>query len=248
MTSLVGIYCTNGVVIGADSSATFAKGTTPTIEQPTQKIQIIGNSVIVAGTGSIGLGQRFINIVKTAWAENKFSGTHFDIAKYLCKTTRQDFAETSVEKGKYGALVAIPASKKVHLCEFGVMDFQPEFKTDDMWFCSMGATQTITDSFLAFIREVFWSEGMPNIHGGIFAATWTLDHVIRINPGGVNRPVKLAVLERIKREYKARMISKSELGEYRQHIDEIQSDITDIAKKWLSVEQPMVRSVPEVPK
>lgn len=57
MTILVGLLCKEGIVIGADSSATFGSAQFRTIEQPTDKIEIIDNQIIVAGTGQIGLGQ-----------------------------------------------------------------------------------------------------------------------------------------------------------------------------------------------
>lgn len=61
MTVLVGVLCQDGVVIGADSSMThtLATGQTGTIEQPTDKIYRVGPDVLIAGTGVVGLVQRF---------------------------------------------------------------------------------------------------------------------------------------------------------------------------------------------
>ena len=59
MTAIVGLHCSDGVVIGTDSSTTFAGAARPTIEQPTRKIDIVGGRVIVATTGAVGLAQRF---------------------------------------------------------------------------------------------------------------------------------------------------------------------------------------------
>jgi 20S proteasome alpha/beta subunit len=57
MTSIVAIRCKDGVVMGADSSATFGDGGhVRTIEQLTdRKIEIVGNTtkLIIAGTGYI---------------------------------------------------------------------------------------------------------------------------------------------------------------------------------------------------
>lgn len=66
MTILVGIKCKDGVLIGSDSSATFAAGQIRTIEQTTKKIEIVDGKIIVAGTGQIGLGQRFCHQVEQA--------------------------------------------------------------------------------------------------------------------------------------------------------------------------------------
>ena len=51
MTAIIGIYCRDGVVIGADSSASFSH--TPafrTIEQQVRKLEVIGSQIILART------------------------------------------------------------------------------------------------------------------------------------------------------------------------------------------------------
>ena len=245
MTAIVGIKCKDGIVIGADSSATFASGRQRTIEQPTEKIDIIGDCVIVAGTGQIGLGQRFCEIVRTAWAEKHFQQSPMEVAKSLTTTTIQDFISTNTPKEQYGALVAFPAEHKFQLCEFAVTDFQPELKTEKLWYVSMGSGQHITDPFLAFIREVFWDDGLPNVNEAIFAVTWTLDHAIKVNPGGVNYPIQIAVLENTKKGFQARKLDKTDLGQHFQNIDEAKNRLRD----YRNNHQPSAQvEIPEIPK
>ena len=76
MTAIVGIRCKDGVVIGADSSATFGDGVgNRFIEQSTRrKIEIIGESVIVAGTGAVGHMQRFSAVIQKLWDTKSISG------------------------------------------------------------------------------------------------------------------------------------------------------------------------------
>lgn len=203
MTAIVGIKCRDGIVIGSDSSATF--GPHPnikTIEQPCKKVEVISNQVILTGTGSVGLHQRFREIVTKYWADKKYrlpggtvSKTQFDIAKELSALAIQDFVSTMADKGQYGALLAFPAGGSLHLCEFQVADFQPEFKEGQIWFVSMGSGQTITDPFLGLMRRVFWPNDLPSLSEGTFVATWTLDHVIRLNTGGINAPSQIAILD-----------------------------------------------------
>jgi hypothetical protein len=63
MTVIVGILCSDGVVIGTDSAiATGRLSTGYTIERQDEaalKIEIIGTDVITAVTGATGLAQRF---------------------------------------------------------------------------------------------------------------------------------------------------------------------------------------------
>jgi hypothetical protein len=55
MTSVVGALCKDGVVVGSDSAATFVAGGMRTIEQPTEKLVVVRDHIIVAGTGQVGL-------------------------------------------------------------------------------------------------------------------------------------------------------------------------------------------------
>src|SRR5882762_5100743 len=199
MTAIVGVLCRDGLVIGTDSSTTLTSGAGQrTIEQPTEKIHIYSNAVIVAGTGQVGLGQRFGRIVEVAYEEKVFRSTqhHTAVGTELCKRAIADFVSTNVSKGSYGALVGFTLAERPYLCEFSDADFQPEFKSETIWYCSMGSGQTITDPFLAFMREVFWGRGLPTVQDATFAVTWTLDHAVQINPGGINGPVRIAVMER----------------------------------------------------
>jgi hypothetical protein len=86
MTAIVGIYCRDGIVIGADSSASFAHTPTfRTFEQRVRKLEVIGGQIILASTGAIGLGQRFSNIVERYWNDKKGVGkSHHEVARELC--------------------------------------------------------------------------------------------------------------------------------------------------------------------
>jgi opacity protein-like surface antigen len=66
----------DGVVIGADGSATLGDGgMLRIIEQPSsKKIEIIGERMIIAGTGYVGPMQRFASVVKELWNGNAFKG------------------------------------------------------------------------------------------------------------------------------------------------------------------------------
>lgn len=245
MTAIVGVYCRDGVVIGTDSSTTFTQGALHTIEQPSDKIYIVGDRIIIAGTGQVGLGQRFVNIVQNSWNAKEINGTGLEVAKRLCIKTVDDFASTGVRGNNYGALVAYPASGKHHLCEFAITDFQPELKTENIWYCSMGSTQAITDTFLAFTRDIFWAEGPPTVADAIFSVTWTLDLAVEINPGGVNAPVRIAVLRNNhKGQLFAELLTEEELGETRQAVQDMKERMQGIMKGYR--ENPSTAAIPSV--
>jgi 20S proteasome alpha/beta subunit len=223
MTAIVGVLCRDGLVIGADSSTTFASSVgSPIIEQPTEKLCLISSCIIVAGTGQVGLGQRFCHVVEKAYDEKVFFGMKHptDVGNEVSKRARDNFAYTGANKGTYGALVGFALGDKPYLCEFAVADFQPEFKTDTMWYGSMGSGQPITDPFLALMREVFWDKGPPSVQDATFAVTWALDHAIEVNPGGINGPARISVLEKNQGKYRTRLLDDAALEEHRQNIEQ----------------------------
>lgn len=244
MTAIVGILCQQAVVIGTDSSATFGSGNLQTIEQPIEKLLVVAENIIVAGTGQVGLGQRFSSIVEKAWADGIFKNQPLQIGKYLSRTAIEDFGSTHAEKGTYGALVAFPAKQRVHLCEFAVRDLQPEFKTEQMWYCSLGVTQTITDSFLALMRGLFWQSGPPNVNDGIFAVSWALDHAVEVNPGGVNKPIRVAVLSRRTGQAKVEMLPDMVIDEHRQNINGAKDALREYCRNLHRIDE----TTPNVPR
>ena len=147
--------------------------------------------------------------------------------------------------GQYGALVGFPIGNQPFLCELAVADFQPEFKDKGIWYVSMGSGQPITDPFLALMRSVFWTNGLPSVQDATFAVTWALDHAIEVNPGGINGPIRVAVLEqdpKHKNKVIARMLEDSELQEHEDNIEGAKDVLRDYASAQRSSE-----NAPDVP-
>ncbi|MGD0815689.1 MAG: hypothetical protein ABSA83_19015 [Verrucomicrobiota bacterium] len=253
MTALVGILCKDGVVIGSDSSATF--GPHPqfhTIEQRVKKICIIEDRIIVAGTGEIGLGQRFCETVRQQWQKMPFRDQlPMQIAKEFCKGGIDDFAHTKAQQGTYGAMVAFPTKgNKFHLCEFSLLNFQPELKTGDMWFTSMGSGQPITDPFLALLKRVFWREVQPLVDEGVFAASWTLQHVIELNPGGINGPPQIAVLQPLSEkdpQLRARLLDDAAISEHLDNVTAAEKHLGNYKESLKSRGKPIPNPPPNIP-
>ena len=247
MTAIVGVLCRDGLVIGIDSSTTFTSGAGQrTIEQPTEKLEIYSDAVIVAGTGQVGLGQRFGRIIEVAYDDRVFVGTrhHTEVGTEICKRTTENFGVTGVQRGQYGALVGFSLGTRPYLCEFAIDDFQPEFKTERLWYCSMGGGQQITDPFLGLMREVFWRDGLPSVQDATFAVTWSLDHAIQVNPGGINGPVRIAVMEKYDGRYRARLLKGEDLEEHRQNIEQAKERL----RTFSASQRADSPDTPEIPK
>jgi len=245
VTAIVGVLCRDGVVVGTDGATTFGGGRLRTIEQPTEKLTIVDGSVIVAATGSAGQAQRFNALIRQACDQQLFDQANAIFAgKTISRAIIEDLQSTYCQLGQLGALVGLPLQGQARLCEFGLADLQPEWKDERIWYCSMGSTQSITDSFLALMREVYWSEGQPSLQDGVFAVLWTLQHAVAVNPGGVNLPIRIAVLERAPSgELRARMLRNGELQEHRQNIGEAKRKLQELRQLHRSVD-----SAPDAPR
>lgn len=94
----------------------------------------------------------------------------------------------------FGAMIAAPIKGEPCLVEYATNNFQPEFKKDKLFYVSMGSGQPLADPFLAFVSRVLWKDELPDLELGKFGVYWTLSHTIRLAPGMVGPPIKIAVL------------------------------------------------------
>jgi 20S proteasome alpha/beta subunit len=233
MTVLVGVKCTDGVVIGADSAATSAAGPVHLLKMASDKIEIVGGRVIVAGTGQIGLGQRFAKIVSDAHEAKVFQGNRVDVAKKLSAGGVADLGATGASRGQYGALVAAPIEDDGCLIEFAINDFQPEIKTQKLNFVAMGSGQMLAEPFVSFVARTFWQSKMPDVQSAIFGVHWALAHTIRCAPGGVGDPIVIATLTKQKKGWCAELLPDEVLGEQAQHMAAIEDVIANYKEKLL---------------
>src|ERR1700687_3890450 len=72
MTLIVGLKCSDGVVVGADGISTFGNAAGHTIRQVTTKLEVIADKVVIGVSGSVGLAQRFKSEVEDLYADRKF--------------------------------------------------------------------------------------------------------------------------------------------------------------------------------
>jgi hypothetical protein len=240
VTIIVGVKCIDGVVIGADSAATSSIGPQRLIQIVSEdKINIVGGKVIIACTGAVGLSQRFHGVVKGAWDAPKkwFQKPMAECLRDLTRATLQDFDHTAVpryplQQGglQFGSLMAAPMDGGAQLIEFGSLDFQPEIKKDQLHFVSIGSGQVLADPFLAFVSRVLWGAKPPDVQLGAFGLYWVLSHTIQYAPGGVGKPIKIAILKKEKGDWVARSMEGDELQEPEQHVAEIEKLIAGYPK------------------
>lgn len=231
MTVIIGVQCTDGVVIGSDSSATIATGggQYPTIEiGPVTKVRIVAQSVVFASTGAGGLAQRFAEVLQATTAPTTFRNKNaHEAGKAIASAAIAEFSSTNCPKGQFGALVGFKCASGFCLCEYPPTDFQPEWKTAELWFASMGAGQPITDPFLAFLKKVLFQGTQPSVSEGALCVAWALEHVIELNTGGINGPSQIAVLSNDARDRqpRARLLDDDEISAHLDYVRAAESHL-----------------------
>lgn len=242
MTVLVGVRCSDGVAIGADSIATSAAGQFPLIHLDADpKIRIFNNRVIVATSGPVGYAQRLDYHVQAALDGGVF--TNFTAREAVANIPRRflpDLQETRAPNWgqdglRFGALIAAVVRDGPFLAEFGSTDFQPELKNGRTFFVSIGSGQILAGPFLAFVCRVLWKGNMPDVDHGKFGVYWVLAHTLKLAPGKVGPPIRLATLRQLGSDWVAR---EQDTQESAQYIDELENHIGQFAPRATVEEQP----------
>jgi hypothetical protein len=198
-----------------------------------RKIQIFEERVIVATTGSIGFSQRLHFHVDAAVKGRVFDNLDIrESSGNISKRLLTDFAGTNVmhhpqEGLRFGALLAAKVKDGHYLAEYATTDFQPEIKKDKLFFVSMGSGQVLADPFLAFVRRTLWKDQMPTVDEGKFGVYWVLDHTVRLAPGRVGPPIRLATLRQVGDKWIA---SQQDTQESAQYIAELEAWIGEFVR------------------
>ena len=235
MTLIVGIKCNDGVVMGADSAATFATPTgRSTVIQSATKLQIPAGPIITATSGPMGLGQLFSESIGKLWKEKKIGwGVSREDGMRLIRGAILQDAQVALQSAAIAAqsigqaaasmsarsstLVALPVGGGAELisCDHAG---NPEAAID-LPYIAIGSGQIPANPFLAFIRRVFWPTGLPRLSQATLAVVWALEHCISIHPGGVDGPIQLAILsKRSGKELTAKILDKPEIDSHREQI------------------------------
>jgi len=242
MTLIVGIKCSDGVVLGADGAATFGNLGQHTIRQPVRKLTLVQNRLIVGVSGPVGLGQRIAGEVLKLSEAGELSchkphemgplirGKIFDLTwgpeLNVAAIAQKALGQAGVQGALSATLIAVSVSETPCLVQFDHLG-APELATDDLPFVAVGSGEPIADTFLAFLKQIFWPKRLPNLQEGILTAVWTLDQAIKTHPGGVADPIQIATLRQEGKEPVARELAEQELEEHRQAISAAEKTLTE---------------------
>lgn len=226
MTVVVGIYCSDGVVIAADSALTINS----VIEEAyLKKIACLSDDLVVGFAGDLGFAQRFRQVVKDIWnnperiqiGSDEFhkiielfsTNGIMEFLKYVRPTDPINIPSTFV--------IGFAHAGQHHLCMLPAGNFQPMVINENLPFCSLGSGHYLTNPFLSFIKKVFWSgESCPKLPVGIFSAVMAMYLAVELNAGGINAPIHIAILEKQSDGYACRKLHEDELSVHQENCKE----------------------------
>jgi len=257
MTIVIGQLCSNGIVIGADGACTLNRPDgSYTSRMPIKKLCLVDKSLIYGFSGDVGFSQQLFSAINNLWNKKELVGKSLHQAREILRlrmyeATKNEFAIAEQTKNMFPpnwiisqSLIAVILDHKPCLIQFDHL-FAATSATDELSFFSIGCGQNIADPFLAFLKEVFWKNRLPNLSEGIFTVLWTLRHAIRTSPGGVSDPIQVAVLESNGTEGSARFLEEGELeGEHQQAIQGVEEYLRNFQ---IVMQQPKEGSVVKLP-
>lgn len=248
MTLIVGIKCSDGVVIGADGAATLGNSLGQrTVIQPVTKLQVIRGRIVMGVSGQVGLSQLYCDRVEGLWRDNKL-GLEVrlpDVMRLVHNAIYQDAqsaiagAAASVPFLGNNAAAAVAVTASVIALPVGGITGRPELiecnhlgmaevKTTDLPYVAIGSGQSLADPFLAFLRRIFWPNSLPKLADGAFATVWTLLHAIKVAPAGISEPIQVATLGYKGRELFASEFTPEQLQEHRQNVHDAERHLANL--------------------
>ena len=247
MTLVIGVRCGDGIVIGADSIATYAtpKGEYTVEQKMDSKVHKVDDNMLYAFAGDIGLGQDVMHSVSKSWERNK-SKSKENIRKSLSKAVLEPINEYAKRSGDVRTLlpsepvhdpsiisiVAFIAKDQPTLIRYS-LEGHPEEYTNRLSFVAIGSGQEDADPFLAFVKRVAWDDRQPRtVKQGIVGVLWALQYVSDSSSSiGVGGPFSIGVLEKEKDEWKASVLEEERLGLYKGAIDSAERSLEEELNK-----------------
>lgn len=209
MTLIIGIKCSDGVVLGADGAAMISSQIGQfSIQQPIEKkLQVIGdNKAVLAVSGPVALGQKFKSILEDFLADSQLTspihmGTKqlqqlfwppVELQMAIAEKAKGCLGQLAIQNALSESIVVLVTSGDLRLL---VCDQQCSFEElEDISFTAIGSGLNYAFPFLAFLKRVFFPNALPDTRVGVFCTVWSLIHSIKTAPGGIAEPLQIMVI------------------------------------------------------
>lgn len=251
MTLIIGVKCSDGIVIGADDAVTIGALDAPTARQKIHKLTLWGGDLLMGVSGALGVAQQLEDAIQERWitaskpdvefAQRTYKNVLALLREAVWSVVEVELQHAAVAKPALGSkseasavthsMFAFATPKGPHLVTFNQQATPEEAR--EMPFISIGKGSRYADPFLGFLREVVWKETKPPVKEGVVAVYWSLVHVSRTSTGGVGNPGQIMVMEQEAGTWKGREVSSDDLMEQQQFVDSLEEEIRALPKRLL---------------
>lgn len=193
MTVVVVFHCADGTVIAADSMITPSMGGISVGHHHGRKIEVLPGPQLFAFAGDQGQASRFKIMAQHLHVQIAGLAHALDYGLGMSGGIIQQFANTGIVGNAIGTntILAFCHGGSHHCCMFEGQ-LQPRLLDEHHFYAALGSGKLSADPFLRFLVDVFCQNGRPTLREAVFLATWTVQHVIETNPGGVAGPIRVA--------------------------------------------------------
>lgn len=229
MTVAIAFYCSDGVVIGADSMLTPNMGNIAVGHHKGQKVHILTGPQVFAFAGDQGQAARFQIMAEGSHGMIGGVGHTIDYPIALTQSLIQQFHATGIGNSiNLNCFLSFHRGSRPELCVFEGL-LQPRLMDATHYYAALGSGKLSADPFLRFLVDIFCTNGPPTVKLAVFLTTWAIQHVINTNPGGVAGPIKIGIMQSGPvGEATAHLLSDDEIDDHRQVVD----SATDALKAW----------------
>ena len=221
MTVVVAFYCSDGVVIAADSMITPTMGGISVGHHHGRKIEILPGPQLFAFAGDQGQAARFKIMAQLQHGQIAPLPHALDYGLGLSAGIINQLASTGISGNAIGTntILAFCHGGSHHCCMFEGQ-LQPRLLDEHHFYAALGSGKLSADPFLRFLVDIFCPNGTPTLREAIFLATWTVQHVIDTNPGGVAGPIRVATFNSDGNGgFQALEMPDSEIAEHQQAVE-----------------------------
>lgn len=245
MTVAVAFLCADGVVVAADSMLTTSLGNLSVGHHHGKKVDVLPGPQVFAFAGDQGQAARFRHLAETNHARIAQYPAALDYGLNLTASLIAQFQATGIVGSiNINTLLAFLHGGGCHCCVFdGLM--QPRLLDAQHFYVALGSGKLGADPFLRFLDDIFCRSQQPTVRQALFLATWTIQHVIETNPGGVAGPIRIAVFEKnAAGQFLSRELPANEIDEHQQAVE----SAAEALRKWRDdIEAGNVQGVPPPP-
>jgi hypothetical protein len=236
MTVVVAFFCSDGAVVASDSMITPSLGNINVGHHHGIKVHLLPGPQIFAFAGDHGQALRVKSLAELNHGVPASAANPLDFPLGLAQAVSTNFQSTGIATTAINTNVILSFLHQgsCQCCVFeGAM--QPRLLDADHYYVALGVGKLSADPFLRFLTDVFCEAGQPAVHEAAFFATWVVQHVIDVNPGGVAGPIQVAIFEQDgARNFTPRQLTAAEIAGYQQVIGSARDALRDWRSSILS--------------